>query len=165
MSFFEFYRKSLFSNNIPSIFESKSLQCLNGLRAMAIIWVYVFHYSAIFNYKFFKCLLDYRSLNPAKNGDLGVDIFFVLSGYLITDILIKEIERYGKIDKFHFYRSRFFRIWPAMTISLLFTMLFGMSLKDVVLCLLFINNFFGVETHLWSVAVEFQFYLFSPFII
>lgn len=126
---------------------------------MAIIWVYIIHYVTMYNYKFFKCLVDVFSFNPARNGDMGVDIFFVLSGYLITDILIREIEKYGRIDKFHFYRSRFFRIWPALAISVILEYPSGnplnLSYTDGLLCLMFVSNIFGVLSHLWSVAVEF----------
>ena len=57
---------------------------------MAILWVFNCHYNT-FGYKVQDCLIDYFELNPLKNGDMGVDIFFVLSGFLITDILIREI--------------------------------------------------------------------------
>ena len=51
----------------------------------------------------------------AQNGPYGVDIFFVLSGFLIGFILFKEIEKYGpSIDKFNFYRSRFIRLYPVL---------------------------------------------------
>ncbi len=48
------------------------------------------------------------------NGDLGVDIFFVLSGFLIAYITIKENRKYGDNDISNFYRGRFLRIWPAL---------------------------------------------------
>ena len=46
-------------------------------------------------------------------GDLGVDIFFVLSGFLITFILSKEYKKYGDIDWSHFMKMRFLRLYPA----------------------------------------------------
>ena len=49
-----------------------------------------------------------------RNGDMGVDIFFVLSGFLISFILLKEYKKYGNIDKKHFMLNRFLRIWPAV---------------------------------------------------
>ena len=91
MSFWSHYCKSLCSNNFKTIFEGKSMKILNGLRAMAILWVFNIHYSLMVFYKPFECLLDRYKLNPIRNGDMGVDLFFVLSGFLITDILIREI--------------------------------------------------------------------------
>ena len=48
------------------------------------------------------------------HGEIGVDIFFTLSGFLIGFILFKEFDKNGSIDIFNFYRSRFLRIWPAL---------------------------------------------------
>lgn len=92
-------------------------------------------------------------------------MFFVLSGFLITDILIKEIQRDGSINTFHFLRSRFLRIWPALFVDSFFNLYFGETMWNGFLTLFFVSNFFGIETHLWSVCVEFQFYLLSPLIV
>ena len=154
MSFWILFIQSLCSNNFSSIFEGKSLRPLNGLRAMAILWVFNVHYGLIANYKFFDCILDISKLNPIKNGDMGVDIFFVLSGFLIADILIKEKERDHKINTFHFLRSRFLRIWPALLIEFGLSIAFGETLLNGLLMLLFVGNFFAIESHLWSVCVE-----------
>ena len=111
---------------------------------------------------------------PLLWGDLGVDIFFTLSGFLISFVLFKDIKKYGKIDYFNFIRSRFFRIWPAMFgycvgnfISLLASgnRDWNFILLQVIPPNFFINNFMGMHQHLWSIAVEFQFYLISPFIV
>ena len=107
------------------------------------------------------------------NGDIGVDIFFVISGFLISYILLKEKAKYGDIDFKHFLRNRFLRIWPALFAYVFFVaILLLISGTPVVAILryisplLFINNFTGKPlTHIWSVAVEFQFYLISPWII
>jgi peptidoglycan/LPS O-acetylase OafA/YrhL len=96
---------------------------------------------------------------------LGVDIFFVLSGFLIADILIREIRKYGHVEFFHFLRSRFLRIWPALFLQAIVGLGFGQGLKAGIVSILFIFNFFEIGSHLWSVSVEFQFYLFSPLIV
>ena len=57
-------------------------------------------------------------LAPLLNGDRGVDIFFVLSGFLISYVLFREYKKYADIDVGHFFRSRFWRIWPAMAVML-----------------------------------------------
>jgi len=54
-------------------------------------------------------------LTPFANGDMGVDVFFVLSGFLIGYILLKECENHeGGIDTWAFIRNRFLRLWPAL---------------------------------------------------
>ena len=98
------------------------------------------------------------------NGSMGVDIFFVLSGFLIGYILFKECDKYdGKIDIINFYRSRFIRIWFAEAAYLLCfcPFLYNLNLFDQKLtwitCFVFLNNI-GQDSryiHLWSIAVEF----------
>lgn len=111
--------------------------------------------------------------NFVGNGDLGVDMFFVLSGFLIAFILLKEHKKYDGIDVFNFYRGRCLRIWPALALCCLF-IFFSNTAKDginrgVIMTsttpLMFINNMVDARSHLWSVAVEFQFYIISPFIV
>lgn len=106
------------------------------------------------------------------HGDLGVDIFFVLSGFLIGYILLKECDKFGpKIDIFGFYRGRFLRLWFPLVIITLFNTFggafFGLPPDFAQLdSLIFINNLVPQQpSHLWSVAVEFQMYFISPFII
>lgn len=94
-----------------------------------------------------------------------MDIFFVLSGFLITDILSRELERDKQINYFHFLRSRFLRIWPALIPTTITLLLFDEPLLGSILMLLFIGNFFNVYSHLWSICVEFQFYLISPWLV
>src|SRR5580698_123691 len=83
--------KSAPPNRIPS---------LDGLRAMSILFVIVGH-------------LWGRTAASAMLAGLGVHVFFVLSGYLITKLLQQERERYGRINLVAFYRRRCFRIFPA----------------------------------------------------
>jgi peptidoglycan/LPS O-acetylase OafA/YrhL len=110
-------------------------------------------------------------LSPFANGDLGVDIFFVLSGFLIAHGLLKECQAHeGEIDVISFIRNRFLRVWPAIfawnTIVLpVFIAIVGVStaiIKFYLPNLVFIQNYYGELTHLWTVAVEFQMYLVSP---
>ena len=101
---------------------------------------------------------------PAANGDLGVDIFFVLSGFLIGYILLKEASSHeGDLDWFSFMRNRFIRIWPAMFVFSLatapiFAGIFGPYaawFKYFLSNITFMNNLWGMFSHVWSVAVEF----------
>lgn len=117
-----------------------------------------------------------------NDGDLGVSFFFVLSGFLITYLLIRERENNGTIDVRSFYIRRILRIWPLYYFCVLFGFLafpilknlFGQASSETaspVLCSLFLNNFnailngppdSSVLSSLWSVAIEEQFYLFWP---
>jgi peptidoglycan/LPS O-acetylase OafA/YrhL len=87
------------------------------MRAIAILWVIIFHNSTLpyLNTFFMQCVLPNAPyLLFITNGDMGVDMFFVLSGFLIGYMLLKELNKYGSIDYKHFILSRFLRIWPAL---------------------------------------------------
>jgi len=101
---------------------------------------------------------------PFANGDMGVDVFFVLSGFLIGYILLKECEAHdGDLDTWGFLRNRFLRLWPALFVIMLVTLAGNLAghkgvanaLTIFVSNLLFIANFTGEITHLWTIAVEF----------
>ena len=105
-------------------------------------------------------------------GSLAVDIFFVLSGFLISYILLKEHNKTGTIDVWAFYRGRFLRLWPTMlpwalifsAIALGFDYFASVGFLST---LTFTNNFLGDNAGAqgWSLAVEFQFYILSPLIV
>lgn len=88
---------------------------------------------------------------PLYWGDLGVDIFFVLSGFLIAFISFREHKKYGELDHSNFFRSRCLRIWPVMALYTLgvgvANILTGKSAKDTILSVfppwIYINNFVG----------------------
>ena len=104
-------------DNLKGLFERRpsTLAALDGVRALAILWVLSMH-----AWTFWPLFLDCKLHNSLLmqqivNGDLGVDMFFVLSGFLISWILLKECKKYdGNVDIFNFYRSRFLRLWPAL---------------------------------------------------
>jgi peptidoglycan/LPS O-acetylase OafA/YrhL len=111
------------------------------------------------------------------NGGFGVDIFFMISGFLITFILLKEKEKFGKINISKFFVRRSLRIWPAyfliIAIAPLCVKMANFGEPSYLPNLLFYNNFHTIWTgvweypfaHLWSICVEEHFYLFWPFII
>jgi peptidoglycan/LPS O-acetylase OafA/YrhL len=126
----------------------------------------------------------------APGGFLGVDVFFVLSGYLITGLLLDEHERRGRIDLRRFYLRRARRLLPALLLVTAFVVLVaprvldaparGALRLDAVAGLLYVTNWrfvaqgqsyfasFGDPTpfqHLWSLAIEEQFYLFLPLLL
>ena len=113
-----------------------------------------------------------------RNLGMGVDIFFLLSGFLITYILIEEKKRYNKIAITKFIIRRTLRIWPLYFI-LVAAAPFIISWVDsgdspnYLYNILFLNNFEGIITqkwtypfaHFWSICIEEHFYLVWPFII
>ena len=159
---------------LKSIFKRRpsSLEPLDGVRAIAVTMIVFMHTALFINTNWITCLKQSNFFNiyarTLANGGIGVDIFFTLSGFLIGYILFREIEKYGAIDILNFYRSRFLRIWPGMAACV---STYIHSIPNLIAILLFIDNLvdlntnWEVETHLWSIMVEFQFYMVSPFIV
>jgi peptidoglycan/LPS O-acetylase OafA/YrhL len=107
---------------------------------------------------------------------MGVDIFFVLSGFLISYVLKREYDKYGDIDWVYFMKLRFLRIYPGLATFLILAFIFQTiatgSPKAVANYVLppafFVNNFMPLKihkSHLWSIAVEMQFYTVSPYLL
>ncbi|MEI3894569.1 MULTISPECIES: acyltransferase family protein [unclassified Bacillus (in: firmicutes)] len=146
---------------------------LDSLRGLAILGVVLYHV----NYKWIP------------GGFLGVTVFFVLSGYLITDLLATEWEKYKRIDLKNFWIRRARRLLPGMFVMLIIVFawvtlfhnsLLGKMRGDSLAAVLYISNWwyiyhklsyfdnFGQPTplnHFWSLAVEEQFYVVWPFIL
>lgn len=106
--------------------------------------------------------MGWRSIAVA--GDLGVDMFFVLSGFLISYILIKEHDKYGQIDTCNFYRGRCLRLWPSLLVYEIVAMIYYQTItsEGIWRSLFFVGNDYR---HTWTVSTEFQFYILSPFIV
>lgn len=145
---------------------------INALRALAVFVVILFH-------------LDFKFLS---GGYIGVDIFFVISGYLISKSILYKIDKH-KFDLIDFYTKRVKRLFPALVFVSLITMFSGFFIltpidyknlgESSLASVFFMNNiFFWLESgyfdalksskpllHYWSLAVEFQFYLFYPILI
>ena len=138
---------------------------LDGLRGVAVLAVMLYHFDATHGW--------------FPGGSLGVDLFFVLSGFLITTLLLEERSRTGGISLFAFYQRRARRLLPALVVFLaLFTTITIATqqpgedrLPVTVATSLFyvfnwLDDFGGVATlgagHLWSLSVEEQFYLVWP---
>lgn len=166
--------------------RSSDLAVLDGVRSFSILWIIGLHTWWILGW-WYTSDASYRELDGSllmravKNGDLAVDMFFVLSGFLIAFILIREWNKTGAVSVWRFYLRRWLRITPAYAVVLAcfwggqyfiklcegdcnYCNLFGWS------NLLFINNFVSPAfvscmIWTWSIAVEMQFYVFSPFII
>ena len=153
--------------------KTKYIKGLDGLRALAVIMVLAYHLKIPF----------------AKSGLLGVTVFFVLSGFLITRILITEIEETHTIDLKNFWVRRIRRLIPAvlsMAVVIIFVsavvnrVVFTKGCKDFVASVLGFNNWWQIFnkvsyfeaagapspfTHCWSLAIETQFYLIYPLVL
>ena len=144
---------------IPTV---KRIPSLDGLRAISISMVVVGH-------------MAYSGHAPrflSQYANLGVRIFFVISGYLITTILLGEHSRTGTISLRDFYIRRAYRIFPAaMFFILMIVLLYWQSLRwyDIGAALLYLVNFDPfrpwVIGHLWSLSVEEQFYFLWPSVL
>lgn len=146
---------------------------LDGLRAIAVIAVILFH----------------LGFDWAPGGMLGVGVFFTLSGYLITDILLSQLSTRGRINLPAFWLARARRLLPALFLMLAIVVawvtVFGPAQPDqfrkgVISAILYVNNWqqifadvsyfarFEAEgplDHLWSLSVEEQFYIVWPFLL
>lgn len=154
----------------PTRPKSRYIPALDGLRTLAVVAVVLYH----------------LNLTWAQGGLLGVTIFFVLSGYLITRLLLSEIAKTGRIDLKSFWIRRIRRLFPAVVTVVVVTcalctvfnhvMLTKMR-PDILPSLLFFNNWWQIMqdvsyfnalgdpsplTHFWSLAIEEQFYLIWP---
>lgn len=143
---------------------------LDHLRALAIILVFFFHYYIVSGGQ------PEWLPNVASFGWTGVDLFFVLSGFLISSQLFNQIKQGQYISFKRFFLKRFFRIIPAflVTIGLYFCFPFFRekeSLPPLWKFLTFTQNLglnikdFGTFSHCWSLCVEEHFYLFLPIIL
>ena len=154
--------------------EKTYFPTLDGWRALSVIAVILYHGRSGF---FRSCSLLTRL---SSHGELGVDIFFAISGFLICGLLLQEYHRHGGISLRRFYIRRCFRILPPYyavlavlcTISLLGTIQVNCSYLSS--CLLFYRNYkpLGMDyqggfytAHFWSLAVEEHFYLIWPILL
>jgi peptidoglycan/LPS O-acetylase OafA/YrhL len=144
---------------------------LDGLRALAVAAVIAYH------------------LGYAHGGFLGVDLFFVLSGYLITGLLVSEFARTAQISILRFWARRVRRLYPALVPVIIAVLIYAAGMPDVVTrsslrgdaisCLFYFANWHfaaGAQSyfaqfsapsplrHFWSLAIEEQFYLAWPIV-
>ncbi len=153
--------------------KSRYITGFDGIRALAVAGVIIYH------------LLPYN----LQGGYMGVPIFFAVSGYLITDLLLQEWEQNGRIDFIGFYVRRLKRLYPALVAMLIGTgayiTLFQRSLltnlRSIIgTNLVYLYNWWEVGhgqsyfdrfngespfTHLWSLSIEGQYYLIWPLLL
>src|SRR5690242_7033616 len=138
---------------------------LDGLRAVSIMLVLLGHLAGTENSP-----ADLKFLTNYAN--FGVRVFFVISGFLITGLLLKEHAYSGRIDLRQFYVRRFYRIVPAAYAFLIVMVIsahHSLRPRDIALGFLYLTNYVyprpWVLGHLWSLAVEEQFYLLWPLLL
>ncbi len=145
---------------------------LDGMRALAVVAVMIYHANS-------------RWLS---GGFLGVDVFFVISGYLITLLLMAERERTGRVNIVEFWKRRARRLLPALFVMLFLLLVYTTFFKsdtlgklrgDLLGGLLYVSNWYQIWVgqgysatgdfaplrHLWSLGVEEQFYLVWPIVM
>jgi peptidoglycan/LPS O-acetylase OafA/YrhL len=160
------------NGSILSMSTIRQIPEIDGLRAVSILLVVLFH----------------AGLPPVTGGFIGVDVFFVISGFLITRLLVYECRRTGTINILDFYARRVRRLLPALAVVLVATVAAGALVlipigeqQDLAASALattaFVSNIFFWRTqtgyfagpaeqlpllHMWTLAVEEQFYIFWP---
>lgn len=147
----------------------KDIDCLRGISVLAVVF---YHYD----------------IAEFSGGFFGVDIFFVISGYLITSLILNDISK-GNFSLIQFYERRIRRIFPALITVLLFTFILFNQIyleeelkklsQSILSSLLFYSNFYFLNfgsyfnpvnesfplLHTWSLSIEEQFYLFFPILL
>lgn len=150
------------------------LRPLDGLRALSILWVVLFHVGwylpAHLPTDAYVALLGARWMVPLWRGDFGVDVFFVLSGTLIAGLLLDERAATGRIRLGLFYARRLLRLWPALVAALLVEVALVGDHPDMTWAnLLYVSNFIPIRHAAmgwtWSLAIEEQFYLVCPWLV
>ena len=152
---------------------------IDGLRAIAVSVVILYH-----------AQITFFGYNLFPGGFIGVDIFFVISGYLITSIILKELTQTGSFSFKNFYQRRISRLLPVLLVVILTTIPFAWiyinpinlieTLKSILYSLVFSSNFYFHYTgqeyadisslfkpflHTWSLSVEEQYYILFPLVL
>jgi peptidoglycan/LPS O-acetylase OafA/YrhL len=158
---------------------------LDGIRGLAVLIVIASHLNVLLRY---QAVTPWNNLNRLLlGGFLGVDIFFVLSGFLITSLLLMERSNNSRISLSRFYARRALRLLPALylllvvdtAIAVFEKQSFSGQWNETWTSLLYLNNWYYVWPwlrhgsvnfesnlgHLWSLAVEEQFYLLWPMVL
>ena len=146
--------------------NSRLIPSLDGLRALSVVAVILGHTES--------ALLDRIPFSASfRNGGQGVAVFFVISGFLITHLLIKELRREGRISLHRFYLRRTFRIFPPFYLYLLVVAFLSLlqevpvTATSMLAAATYTWNYVPsaegwILGHSWSLAIEEQFYLLWP---
>ncbi len=146
--------------------KNNHIPALDGMRALAVSMVLICHFWP-------RASSSKWVVSTVERMGFGVEVFFVISGFLITHLLLNEEKKFSDVSLGLFYIRRFLRILPPLfayliTLYLLTQVGFAETpTLDLFYCAMFVRNFFGssLETaHCWSLSVEEHFYLAWPFI-
>jgi len=173
-----FKKAFTFKDNFKSIYtrRASNYASIDGIRAISIILVLIFHVFLV--YQLSHPTHDINSIMQelgygwawAINGDKGVDVFFVMSGFLISSILLREIAKEGEIDLKRFYLRRYLRLTPAYYFTLtVYWLMNGPNSEWIWANYLYVSNFIDYSHQAvgwtWSLAIEEQFYFIYPLIL
>ncbi len=156
------------TESLPTKAQYGYIPGLDGIRAISVLIVVAAH-------------LGFAHILP---GGFGVTVFFFISGFLITRLLIAEQEKKGKIDLPNFYARRFIRLYPALLFMVFGTMIFyalrgygSPTVAESLAAIFYFTNFYQINafntgysplmswTQLWSLAVEEHFYMLFPLLV
>jgi peptidoglycan/LPS O-acetylase OafA/YrhL len=144
--------------------KNKRVFEIDVLRGIAVILVMFRHFHTT----------DYKVRIPVLQniGWIGVDLFFVLSGFLISTLLYKEIDKHGNINFKRFFIRRGFKIYPSFYFLILFTVIVKLisgkeiESRELVAECFFLQSYIkGMLVHTWSLGVEEHFYIFLPLLL
>ena len=164
--------------NFQSIYQRRptNFAPIDGLRAMSILLVLVYHVFLVYDlsnpHETVASILEKLgwAWTWAWNGDKGVDVFFVMSGFLISGILLRQYSKEGHLNLKNFYIRRYLRLTPAYYFMLTIYWLLSAKNSGMIWAnYLYVNNFVSYEKQAaawtWSLAVEEQFYFIYPLIL
>jgi peptidoglycan/LPS O-acetylase OafA/YrhL len=152
--------------HVPDVLKNNHLPSLDGLRGLSILVVLIAHFNQHLHEPIMGVVFG--------NGVFGVYIFFVISGFLITTLLLKEKVKTGTISLRKFYIRRFLRIFPLaylfIAVILILNSIYDLEIPSSAFFIagLYLVNFFHFFSatyyfnHYWSLSVEEQFYIFIP---
>ncbi|MBL8083836.1 MAG: acyltransferase [Candidatus Obscuribacter sp.] len=152
--------------NFSSKISERKILFLDGLRTLAILPVLGFHQVSNSLHSFF-----------GSSGWVGVETFFVISGFLITNLCLSELSKTGTLNLKYFWARRILRIAPALLVFLVVAFAFGAGLPYVLVAacscfdILLVTNFIPVNlgamplVHTWTLGIEEKFYLILPLVL
>jgi peptidoglycan/LPS O-acetylase OafA/YrhL len=161
------FKSRLFADitEVPQVLQQSHFPGLDGLRGISILVVVACHFAI------------YTPFMEYLTGDIGVEIFFVISGFLITSLLLKEKVKRSYVSFKNFYIRRILRIVPVAYLFLITIVLLNHRLGLNVTPMGFVTGFLYIRNiplkylsdwctgHFWSLSVEEQFYILFPFFI
>ncbi|AMR31045.1 hypothetical protein A0256_06195 [Mucilaginibacter sp. PAMC 26640] len=162
---FRKFKNQLFADitSVPEELKASYYPFMDGLRGVAILTVILAHVTRD------------QPWSGYLDGTIGVHIFFILSGFLITTLLIKEKLKYGTVSLKKFYARRALRIFPVAYLYILVLIILNYAFKLQIVPLSFIGAALYLKNfpvpldwytgHFWTLSIEEQFYLFAPIIL